>query len=134
MPAKSGKDGNALKNKYENYVGRMTGPRTKAAMAKVLSIGMTGAKELAPIEYSTLINSSFRRIEGSRLNWRGIAGFTVNYAVYLHEKTNWKPRPPDKKAGPAWNANATPKFLARGFTDPEQLSMIQTVIKSEYKS
>ena len=70
MPAKSGKGGTQLKQKYAKFVGSMTGPTTKAAMAKVLSIGMTAAKELTPMEYGTLINSSFRRIEGTEPNIR----------------------------------------------------------------
>ena len=102
-------------------------------MTKVLSIGMTGAKELAPLEYGVLMNSAFRRIEGSRLNWRGIAGFTVYYAYYLHERTDWKPRPVAMKQGPGANMNASPKFLQRGFTSPEQISLMKAAIGESYK-
>ena len=134
MPAKSGKGGKDVKRKYSVFVGKMTGPKTKSAMAKVLSIGVTGAKELAPLEYGTLINSAFRRIEGSKqLGWRGVAGFTAAYAIYLHQKTNWSPRPVAMKAGPAWNPNATPKFLERGFTDKDQIALMQRAIGDTYK-
>lgn len=140
MPAKSGKGGAQLKSKYENYVGSMTGPRTKACMAKVLSAGMTNAKENAPLEYGTLINSAFRRIEGSRGNWRGIAGYSggmtekgFNYAFWLHENTNWSPVAPEDKQGPAWNPFAVPKFLELGFTGPLAREEIQGIISSEYR-
>ncbi|AZU97933.1 hypothetical protein [Vibrio phage LP.1] len=133
MPARPGKTPRHVKQEYAEFVGRMTGPRTKAAIAKVLSIGMTGAKQYAPLEYGTLMNSAFRRIEGSRMNWRGIAGFTVYYSFYLHQRMDWNPRPPDKKAGPAWNPNARPKFLELGFTAPDQITLMQKALGEEYR-
>ena len=140
MPAKSGKGGKQLTQKYAVFVGGMTGPKTESAMAKVLSIGVTGAKELAPLEYGSLMNSAFRRIDRSETGVRGVAGFTggvsktgFNYALYLHENKNWNPRPPDKKAGPAYNPNAKPKYLDRGFTDSGQKALMQRAIGSSYK-
>jgi hypothetical protein len=106
---------------------------------------MTGAKEHAPLETSTMMNSAFRRIEGSKTDgWQGVAGFAngmsnpkkgkpFNYAFFLHETTNWSPRPPSQKQGPAWNPDATPKFLERGFTDKDQIAKMQKVIGAEYK-
>lgn len=133
MPAKAGGAPSDVKRNYAQVVGRMAGPKTEAAMAKVLSIGITGAKELAPLEYGTLMNSAYRRIEKTPTGIRGVAGFTVNYAVYLHEKTNWKPRPPDMKKGPAWNPDAEPKFLEKGFISPQQMTLIQQAIRSSYE-
>jgi len=133
MPAKSGKNGASVKRKYAKMVGKMIGPRTESAMAKVLSTGMTGAKELAPLEYGTLINSAFRRIEYTQHGIRGIAGFTAAYAIYLHENRNWSPRPVSMKKGPGWNPNAKPKFLERGFTDSSQRALMQKAIGSSYK-
>lgn len=137
MPAKSGKGGAALKQNYEQFVGRMTGPRTKACMAKVLSAGMTNAKEFAPLEYGTLINSAFRRIEGAKGSYRGIAGFAVNYAVYLHGTDTytplWNPKPPEDKEGPGWNPFAVPRFLELGFIGPLARDEIQEIIATEYR-
>ena len=133
MPAKNGKGGTQLKRKYSVFVGKMAGPKTESAMAKVLSIGMTGAKELAPLEYGTLMNSAFRRIEKTPAGIMGVAGFTVNYAIYLHQNPNWSPRPVNMKKGPSWNPNASPKFLERGFTDPGQKALMQKAIGSTYK-
>ena len=140
MPAKNGKGGKQLKQKYSTFVGKMTGPRTESAMTLVLSIGMTGAKELAPMEYGALINSAFRRIDKTKSGMIGVAGFAggmtkkgFNYALFLHETTKWNPRPPSEKLGPAWNPDATPKYLERGFTDKDQQSMMKKAIKGSYK-
>ena len=133
MPAKAGKGGEQLKQKYSVFVGSMTGPKTESAMAKVLSIGITGAKELAPLEYGTLMNSAFRRIEKTNTGIRGVAGFTVYYAYYLHERLDWKPRPVAMKSGPGANMNAEPKFLQKGFTNPDQKALMQKAIGRTYK-
>lgn len=140
MPAKSGKGGKQLKQKYSTLVGKMTGPRTESAMAKVLSIGITGAKEFTAMEYSTLINSSFRRINKTKTGVVGVAGFSAgvtaggfNYALWLHENTKWKPRPASEKSGPGYNPNASPKYLERGFTDKNQVAMMNKAIGSSYK-
>ena len=140
MPAKNGKTAAKTKQQYSAFVGRMTGPKTESAMALVLSIGMTGAKEHAPIEYGTLIDSAFRRIGKKSTGFTGVAGFAggmtekgFNYALRLHEITNWKPRPVAMKKGPAWNPHATPKYLERGFTDPDQVAMMKKALGDEYK-
>lgn len=138
MPAKSGKGGKQLVQKYSVFVGKMTGPRTKAAMGKVLSAGMTNAKENAPLEYGTLINSAFRRIEGSgKVGWYGVCGFTASYSYYLHGDQSytplWKPRAPEDKQGPGWNPFATPRFLELGFIGPLALPEIQRIIQESYK-
>lgn len=137
MPAKSGKNAASVKRGYSAFVGRMTGPKTKAAITKTMVIGMTYAKDHAPVEYGTLVNSAFRRILE---NGSGVCGFAngsskygFNYAYKLHETKNWSPRRPDKKQGPAWNPNATSNYLADGFTRPDQIAKINRVLGSEYK-
>lgn len=138
MPAKSGKGGKQLKQKYSVFVGQMTGPRTKAAMVKVLSAGMTNAKENAPLEYGTLINSAFRRVEGSnQMGWVGVCGFAVSYAYYLHGDQSytplWKPVAPEDKEGPGYNPFAVPRFLELGFIGPLAEPEIQRIIQDSYK-
>ena len=133
MPAVSGKGAARLNQRYKQLICRMTGPKTETAMALVLSIGITGAKELAPMEYGTLMNSAYRRINKTPTGIQGIAGFGVAYAIYLHENPNWSPRPVNMKTGPAWNPNAEPKFLEKGFTSNEQKALIQRAIKAEYR-
>lgn len=140
MPAKPGKSAKDVNRAYSVFVGGMTGPKTKAAITKVMVVGMTYAKDHAPVEYSTLINSAYRRTEGSAPDFMGVCGFAggasdkgFNYALYLHEKKNWSPRSPNRKSGPAWNPNATSNYLADGFTLPKQKTMINKVLGSEYK-
>ena len=138
MPAKSGKGGKDVKRKYAVFVGGMTGPKTKAVLAKVLSAGMTNAKNNAPLEYGTLIDSAFRRIEGDKtLGWRGICGFTEAYALYLNGDSTytplWKPVAPENKEGPGWNPFATPRFLDLGFIGPLAKDNIQRIIRQDYK-
>lgn len=138
MPAKSGKGGKQLKQKYAVFVGTMTGPKTKAAMTKVLSAGMSFAKDNAPLEYGTLINSAFRRIEGSsKMGWVGVCGFTASYAYYLHGDQTytplWKPVAPENKEGPGYNPFAVPRFLELGFIGPLSKPTIERIIKDSYK-
>jgi hypothetical protein len=138
MPAKSGKGGKQLKQKYSVFVGSMTGPKTKAVMAKVISAGMTNAIEWTPEEYGTLINSKFRRIEGSaKTGWVGICGFTAAYAYYLHGDQSytplWNPVKPEDKDGPGYNPSAHPRFLELGFIGPLAKPEIQRIIQQGYK-
>jgi hypothetical protein len=140
MPAKSGKDGSNVVKNYQVLVGRMTGPKTRGAVAAVMTTGMTYAKFHAPVEYNVMANSAYQRINETENSFHGECGFEngvtpdgFNYAFWLHETLRWKPRPPNKKAGPAWNPDATPKFLEHGFTSPEQQEMINIIIKDSYK-
>ena len=140
MPYKAGHGPQQLKAKYKATVTKMAGPKAESAMAKILSIGMTGAKELTPMEYGNLMNSAFRRVERHPTEVVGLMGYTggmtakgFNYGYHLHETTNWKPRPVGMKDGPAWNPRATPKFLERGLTDPDQKALIMRALRSEYK-
>ena len=138
MPAKNGKTADKVKQKYSVFVGGMVGPKTRSALAAVLSAGMTNAKENAPLEYGTLINSAFRRIDGSKeVGWSGVCGFAVSYAYYLHGDQSytplWKPKPPEDKDGPGWNPFSTPRFLELGFIGPLAKDDIQRLIIESYK-
>ncbi len=130
--------GDALRRRYATAIGRITGPRTRSTIAKVLSAGMTNAKENAPMEYGTLINSAFRRVVGSnQMGWKGVCGFTVAYAYYLHGDDtytpSWSPRAPEDKEGPAWNPFATPKFLELGFVGPLAIDETERIIQQGYR-
>lgn len=127
--------------------------RTKKAsqfMNAVISIGVNHAKELTPIAYSNLINSIVTdvNIEGARVT--GSVSYMANYAIYLNGDETytplWKPVPLPKyeiKGGksnelreitqaqpgaPATNMDAKPRFLNRGFEDPESESLIKQAI------
>lgn len=143
MPAKPGKGAVNVNRNYKSFVNKMTGIKSEASVVKVLVIGMSKAKELAPVEYGTLSQSAYHRVMKIGIGVRGIGGFLAgisiykgkefNYAAKLHNTTNWSPRRPEFKEGGAWNPDATPFYLERGFTDPDQISLMKRAIKSEMK-
>lgn len=94
----------------------------------VTSIGATISMEYAPLEFGDL-RSSQRMDTGKngsivfgKVSFG--AGLDEPYAVILENKDNWKPRPPEMKAGPAWNPNARPHFLKLGFEGAEATAQI----------
>ena len=113
----------------------------------VLSIGVAHSKELTPISYSNLINSIVVDTEIEATGVVGSVMYMADYAVYLNGTDTytplWKPRPlpkdvvkgtrkrkdgtyatPDAGA-PATNMDAKPRFLNRGFEDPESVQLIK---------
>lgn len=122
-----------LQARITQMIMQISNQKTEAAITKVLSIGMTGAKQLAPMEYGTLMNSAFRRIYPEGHNLVGIAGFAVSYALYLHENMTWNNVAPEDKEGPAWNQDGSPKFLERGFTDESQKRLMRRAILRSYR-
>ena len=107
----------------------------------VLSIGESHSMELAPREYSLLVNSI---IKDMNITTTGVKGFIsygggtgvrdgktvkINYAAILEFKPDWKPRPINKKKGPATNMNAKPHYLRGGFEDPESQALIKEATK-----
>ena len=91
----------------------------------VLSIGLTHSKELTPIEFSNLINSTITDVDIMDGRVTGTLTYNASYAAALEFRTDWKPRPPSEKAGPAWNPDATPHYLKKGFEDPESQAAIK---------
>ena len=96
-------------------------------VSAVLSIGLNHSKELAPVEYGVLVNSSSINVDLNpfKSEVRGSVTYFANYAAALELGTKWKPRPIDKKSGPATNMNATPHYLRRGFEDAESRAAIK---------
>ena len=78
------------------------------------------SKTKAPLEYGTLHNSQRFDVRRSGSLLIGTLSYNTKYAGILNNgKYAWKPRPPDKKAGPAWNPEAMQGFLEYGFESPE---------------
>lgn len=69
------------------------------------------ALEYTPVEFSLLVNSQYQILSASPTSYSVRVGYTQDYAAPLHERTDWSPRQPDMKDGPAWNPNAKTKFL-----------------------
>lgn len=82
----------------------------RALTAIGIVVGNT-ALQFTPVEFSTLVNSQDRLVQQTARGARVSIVYTQNYAAALHERTDWKPRPPDQKSGPAWNPAARPGFL-----------------------
>lgn len=95
----------------------------------VLSIGQSHSRELAPVEFSTLINSTIKDVDVTSSGVRGSFSYNTVYAARLEFREDWKPRPPEQKQGPAWNPNAKPHYLERGFEDAESQASIRRAIK-----
>lgn len=95
----------------------------------VISIGASQSKQWAPVEFSNLINSQISNVTQTADLVTGTLSYNTSYAAALEFGKKWKPRPPSEKAGPAWNPNATPGYLRRGFEDPESRSLIKQAEK-----
>ena len=80
---------------------------------------------MAPIEFAKLIGSTITNIEISNTSVKGTLSYNTLYAAFLEFNQKWKPRPIDKKKGPAWNPNAKPHYLKRGFDDSESRALIK---------
>lgn len=97
-------------------------------IAAVMSIGAAKSKELAPIEYGTLVNSIIIDISNQTSYSRGTIFYMANYAAAL-EFGIWKPVAAANKQGPADNMSAEPHFLRKGFESPESKTHIKQAEK-----
>ena len=101
---------------------RMRGEITRKTMIKVLMTGQNHALELTPVgDTSNLINSRFMKIQNVSDGFRGLVGYTANYAKYVHEggPKNWQ------KMG------AEDRFLEKGFE--ENMPELRQIIINGYK-
>ena len=92
---------------------------------EVMAIGLNHSKEMQYIEFSTLINSARTDISIGKRGIIGEVSYNTNYAVFLENNEKLKPRPPNMKKGPAWNPNAQPHALRKGFEDSESRALIK---------
>lgn len=130
MPVKGA---TAVKSYLRTIKADIEDKKTVQALNAVLQIGMASAVYYAPIEYGTLVNSRRQNVERNGSNWRAVGGFYVAYASYLEYNPDWSPRPPEQKAGPAWNARARPGFLKYGFENPDSQRQIDMTLEAIYK-
>lgn len=126
MPVKRTDNSKSLLAKIEQ--------KAKLTMNIVLAGARARSDEKAPVEYSTLVNSAFTEVKASGYQVHGTFGYMTDYAAFLNNTTNWKPRPINMKKGPATNMNATPHFLDyHGFESPEAKAEIENDIKTGMK-
>lgn len=94
---------------------------TRKVITEVLMTGQNHAVMLTPVDTSNLINSRFLQIKNTGYGFTGQAGYTANYAKYVHDggPKNWQ------KIG------AEDKFLEKGFE--ENLPELRQIIIDGYK-
>lgn len=124
----------SVKANAKKVLGELGGRYTKAAISKALVVGASNSKEIAPIEFGTLINSQYRGIEKTDRGWRGFVGYATNYALALESPKaggrmdGWKPKPPEEKKGNAWNPISSQGFLRLGFEGIEAAPQIRKIL------
>lgn len=122
MPVKGAK---AVKQNMKRIFKDISEKKAPQFVNAVLSIGENHSKELAPVEFSLLVNSIIKNINVSGKTTTGSLSYNTKYAAALEFRIDWKPRPPSNKRGPAWNPQAEPHYLKKGFEDPTSLAAIK---------
>lgn len=126
MPVKRTDNSKALLAKIEQ--------KARTTMHIVLAGARARSDERAPLEYGTLVNDGYEKVDVIGYKVHGEVGYISDYAAFLNNTTNWKPRPIEMKKGPATNMNATPHFLDyHGFESPEAKAEIENDIKTGMK-
>ena len=125
---------NKIKARMKSFVGDVTNKKSLQFINAVGAQAGILSKEKAPREYGLLRNSQMFDVVKGVGYIKGTLSygdkFPVEYASILNNGVyKWKPRPPDKKSGPAWNPDATPHFLEYGFESPEGKAMIQKYLE-----
>lgn len=129
MPLKGVKEAKAATAKL---VGRISGDLSERTVTEILIIGQGEAANLTPVATSLLINSSYRKVNGSAHGVHGRVGYTAAYAAAVNAAkgtllgTN-TPRSP-ASLGNVWDPGAEPDFLRKGF-EREGAEAIKAAIK-----
>ncbi|MBZ6561968.1 HK97 gp10 family phage protein [Klebsiella michiganensis] len=108
------------KANLDRIIKDVQGRKVVRALQSALLIGSAQAAIYTAIDTSTLINSQFREIIVNGVRITGRAGYTANYAVFVHDpevKQNFR------------RATARKEFLTKGFEDAR--SQIDAAVKKE---
>ena len=116
-------------NNLRRRVQQIQNQKTREALVRVTVFAAGESKLMAPREYGTLINSQYREVKRGPLGMTGTVGYRQTYAAALHNRTDWNPRPPDKKAGPSWNPDAVPGYLDKAFELPQNAARIRAIVE-----
>lgn len=94
---------------------------SRKVITEVLMTGQNHGIMLTPVDTSNLINSRFLQIKNAGYGFIGQAGYTANYAKYVHDggQKNWQ------KLG------AEDRFLEKGFE--ENFPELRQIIIDGYK-
>ena len=108
------------KANLDRIIKDVQGRKVVRALQSALLIGSAQAAIYTAIDTSTLINSQFREIIVNGVRITGRAGYTANYAVFVHD--------PEVKQT-FRRATAQKEFLTKGFEDTR--SQMDTAVKKE---
>lgn len=130
MPVKGVKQ---VQNNVTRLLADVSGPMSEKAVTEIMITGMAYAAEITPIDTSTLINSSYRKIYPLKTAVTGVAGYAASYAKYVNDArgTLVHTQRPDGN-GYYWDPNAEPDFLKKGF-ERDGIDDIKEIIKENYK-
>lgn len=140
---------------YKKLMKKISEDDTAKNLVKIAITGAGFSKLLTPREYGPLINSQYVLPPKKTSSGMSIEiGYVQNYAAFLNNNTNWKPRPVSEKgkgkaapqqtkqgsilsnsggkSGPSSNMRAEPMFLQKGFTG-KNLAKIKALIVNGYK-
>lgn len=101
-----------IKRKFKDVTGR----KVEIGLTKWGFLIGGRADQYTPIDTSALINSRQVNVRKTAEGWRMSVSYNQNYAAFLHENHNWKPKPPGTPGKPTggYNPNATSKYLEKG--------------------
>jgi len=108
------------KANLDRIIKAVQGRKVVRALQSALLIGSAQAAIYTAIDTSTLINSQFREIITNGVLITGRAGYSANYAVFVHD--------PEVKQT-FRRASARKEFLTKGFEDTR--SQIDAAVKKE---
>lgn len=108
------------KASLDALINDVQGRRVVRAIQSAMIIGSSQAALYTPIDTSTLLNSQFREIDVNGTKVTGRVGYSVNYAVYVHD-----PDVPQTFR----RATARKEFLTKGFEDTRE--QIDAVMRQE---
>lgn len=108
------------KANLDRIIKDVQGRKVMRALQSALLIGSAQAAIYTAIDTSTLINSQFREIITNGVLITGRAGYSANYAVFVHD--------PEVKQT-FRRASARKEFLTKGFEDTR--SQIDAAVKKE---
>lgn len=97
-----------VKGNLNRLIEDISGRKVARAIQSALIIGSSQATIYTPIDTSTLINSQYRELIVKGVRVTGRAGYTANYAVWVHD--------PNVKQT-FRRATAEKEFLTKGFDD-----------------
>ncbi len=143
MPFKSGKSPSDVSRKIKDALERELPKDIERGLYTMYTVLGGASDYYVPVDTNNLVRSRDQtvRIRKEQGGWRLTYGYFAytedgfDYAKYLHETTDWKPKPPGSqgKQGGGYNPNAQPDWLNLGWRDAGQRAISAFAKKVEPK-